>query len=330
MEKGEELISIIILVYNVEDYLKKCIESVLAQSYTNLQIILIDDGSTDNSGNICELYRKRDERIDVIHTSNKGVSNARNIGLAAAKGTYIGFVDADDWIDNNMYMYLYKIINMYNADISSIESCRTDDESKKIINKNEKIVEYNREQYMKHFFKIGSQKILYYVYNKLYRKTLFVHEHIFPIEYSIGEDVLASYRMISNAKKIVSSNCIMYYYRQMSGVTATFSNKYFKLVDVWKDVVEESLNNSLNDFEYAKVNLDRVYFTVLSELAVTGEYKNENYTQIVSIYIGELKKRIKELLKADIAVSRKIIMLFYMINYRTTAFFLNKFIKKRQ
>ena len=330
MKRKEDLISVIIPVYNVENYLEKCIESVIAQSYNYLQIILIDDGSTDQSGNICEMYKQKDSRIEVIHTVNNGVSNARNIGLTLARGEYIGFVDSDDWIDKDMYMYLHKLIIEYNADISSIESYRTNNENDIIINTNEKIVQYDRGQYIKRFFKIGSQEILYYVYNKLYKKDLFKEYDIFPVQYAIGEDVVASYRILSNADRIVSSSRVMYYYRQMSGVTANFSDKYFQLINVWEDVVTYSSQNHLEDYEFAKINLSRTYFTILSELAISGEYKNDDYSQMVAIYIGELKKRKNDLLNADIAISRKIVMECYIINYKITAFFLNHFMKRRQ
>ena len=103
-------ISIIVPVYNVEKYLEKCIDSILNQSYQNLEIILIDDGSTDNSGSICDEYKKKDQRVQVIHQKNQGQSSARNAGLNIAKGSYIGFVDSDDWIEQNMYEKLYKNI----------------------------------------------------------------------------------------------------------------------------------------------------------------------------------------------------------------------------
>lgn len=114
-----DLISIIVPVYNVEGYLDKCIESIIHQTYTKLQIILINDGSVDGSGKICDDYAKIDERIQVIHQKNKGVSNARNKGLSIAKGKYIAFCDADDWIESDMYEYLYQLIQNTECNIAS-------------------------------------------------------------------------------------------------------------------------------------------------------------------------------------------------------------------
>lgn len=114
----KELISIIVPVYNVEQYLDDCLISIINQTYKNLEIILIDDGSTDKSGKICDEYAKKDSRIIVIHKENGGVSSARNAGLRIAKGAYIGFVDPDDWIAEDMYEVLYSNAKKYDADVS--------------------------------------------------------------------------------------------------------------------------------------------------------------------------------------------------------------------
>ena len=99
----DDLISVIVPVYNVEEYLDRCIESIVNQTYKNLEILLIDDGSTDNSYNICDKWAKKDNRIKVVHKENGGVSSARNVGLDVATGDYIGFVDSDDYISIDMY-----------------------------------------------------------------------------------------------------------------------------------------------------------------------------------------------------------------------------------
>ena len=107
-------ISIIVPVYNVEKYLKRCIDSILNQSFTDFELILVDDGSTDNSGEIIDEYAIKDERIKVIHKENGGLSSARNVGIEYSKGNYIAFVDSDDYINKNMYKILYKNAIKYN------------------------------------------------------------------------------------------------------------------------------------------------------------------------------------------------------------------------
>ena len=108
-----EKISIIIPVYNLEKYIKRTAESVLKQTYTNIEVIIVDDGSSDSSGDICDLYARRDERIKVVHNFNSGVAQARNIGLKMGTGKYFMFVDSDDWIENNMCEVFYRYAKKY-------------------------------------------------------------------------------------------------------------------------------------------------------------------------------------------------------------------------
>ena len=111
-------ISIIVPIYNIEKYLPRCLDSILAQTYKNLEVILVDDGSVDNSGMIADKYARNDQRIIVIHQVNKGVSAARNAGLDLATGDYIGFVDGDDYIEPDMYEILMRIIDEQQVDIA--------------------------------------------------------------------------------------------------------------------------------------------------------------------------------------------------------------------
>ena len=113
-----DLISIIVPVYKVEKYLRRCIDSILAQTYQNIEVLLVDDGSPDNSGAICDEYADKDSHVRVFHKPNGGVSSARNLGLMEAKGQYIGFVDADDYIDKTMYEVLLDNLLQEQADIS--------------------------------------------------------------------------------------------------------------------------------------------------------------------------------------------------------------------
>ena len=115
-----DLISIIVPVYNVEQYLRKCIESIKNQTYTNIEIIIVDDGSTDNSGAICDELKQTDNRIQVLHKKNGGLSDARNAGLKIAKGEFVGFVDSDDYIKEDMFETLYKLNKEHHSDIAIV------------------------------------------------------------------------------------------------------------------------------------------------------------------------------------------------------------------
>ena len=115
----KELISVVVPIYNSKNYTKKCIESLMKQTYQNLEIILIDDGSSDGSDEICDMYAKVDKRLKVIHKKNEGRCVARNIGIDYANGDYIGFVDGDDYLEEDMYEVLYNLLTEYQADISA-------------------------------------------------------------------------------------------------------------------------------------------------------------------------------------------------------------------
>ncbi|MBR1540013.1 MAG: glycosyltransferase [Clostridia bacterium] len=125
----EELISIIVPVYKVEKYLDKCINSIVSQTYKNLEVILVDDGSPDSCGKMCDEWTQKDTRIKVIHKENGGLSDARNFGLDCAKGKYIQFVDSDDYIEKDMIEFLYKNLKENNADISICSNYMVDEEN---------------------------------------------------------------------------------------------------------------------------------------------------------------------------------------------------------
>ena len=129
-------VSIIVPVYKVEKYLRKCIDSIINQTLKDIEIILVDDGSPDNCGKICDEYAAKDTRIKVIHKENGGLSSARNAGMEVAEGEYIGFVDSDDWIESDMYMTLWQKAKDINADLVNSDYFRNNDRIKTNIQKN--------------------------------------------------------------------------------------------------------------------------------------------------------------------------------------------------
>lgn len=206
MEKP--LISIIIPVYKVEKYLEKCIKSVLDQTYKNIQIILVDDGSPDNCGNICDNYAKIDNRIEVIHKANGGLSEARNVGLKVARGEYIGFVDSDDYVSNEMFENLYNTLISNDVDVS-ICNFYTVINNKNIIKNADNGVEiYNKLEILKEI--LLDKKIQSYAWNKLYKRELFK-----DIEYPVGkkyEDIGTTFYILEKCNKIAVSGSPEYYY----------------------------------------------------------------------------------------------------------------------
>jgi len=211
-------ISVIVPVYNVEKYISKCVESIINQTYRNLEIILINDGSTDKSGDICEYFSKKDDRIILVHQNNQGLSMARNNGLDIASGDYISFIDSDDWIETDMFELLYNNCLNYNADISMCNFRYVDEqnqivldyESKFTINENNAVVEAVMEGESKIIFYLNYNTYSVVAWNKLYKINLFTDIR-FP-RGKVFEDVFVTHKLIDKANKVVVSPDYKYYY----------------------------------------------------------------------------------------------------------------------
>lgn len=205
-------ISIIVPIYNMEQYLERCLLSLIHQDYQNLEIILINDGSTDNSINICNKYKKIDNRIIVINKAHSGLSDTRNIGIKKATGDYIGFVDSDDYIDKDMFKNLIEGAEKYKCEISMCDLVET-------YNPNEK-AKRNPLNYIKMNKKQALEQLLYdknignYVIDKLFSKTLFDNIS-FPIG-KLYEDISTTYKLFIKANNIIYIPTTMYYYYQRS------------------------------------------------------------------------------------------------------------------
>lgn len=204
------LISIIIPVYNVEQYLGKCLDSVLAQTYKNLEIILVDDGSTDNSGTICDEYKKKDRRIRVIHQINQGVSAARNAGLNIATGSYIGFVDGDDWLELDMYEYLLNLCFLYETEVSVCEFAYQELEYKPL---------YPKDCCMRTRSWLANRYSSPAVWNKLFARSL-IGDIRFNTQVAMGEDSLFCTLVLSRTLNIAYGKEIKYnYFTNNNGAT---------------------------------------------------------------------------------------------------------------
>jgi len=203
------MISILVPVYNAEEYIKRCIDSILAQTYTAFELILLDDGSTDNSGAICDEYASKDSRIRVLHTSNNGVGIARNRLIEAAEGEYLTFVDSDDYTEPSMLEVLYHNIVQYSADISLcgirivfphiVKSSNSDPSERRLLNKEEAVSEL-----------IDNWKITCSTWSKLYKKELF--RGIRYAEIAAFEDMLTTYKLFEKCNSIVYDGRLLYNY----------------------------------------------------------------------------------------------------------------------
>lgn len=217
------MISVIVPVYNVEPYLRKCLESVLNQTYRDLEILIIDDGSTDNSGQICDEYKK-DERVRVLHTENRGLSAARNLGLDEANGDWIGFVDSDDWIEPDMYEVLLRKAEETGADVVEC-GCYTDyattsDEHPAIqrMVSNIEAVEA-----------LIKNEVRTQVWNKIWRSHLFTDIR-FPEGHSF-EDVATTYKLVGDATVTGVPENSYHWMQRKSSISQSHDQQ--NLIDYW-------------------------------------------------------------------------------------------------
>lgn len=210
----EPLISVIVPVYKVEKYLKRCVESIVNQTYDNLEIILVDDGSPDHCPAMCDAWKEKDNRIKVIHKSNGGLSDARNVGMEVANGELIGFVDSDDWIAPDMYQCLYETMKADNSDIVAcgVEMVWEDGTLSRMLTKMGSCV-LKRKEAMGAL--IEESWLKQPVWYKLY-KTDLVRGILFPVG-KYHEDVFWSYQAIGTAERVSVTDHVGYYYWQRNG-----------------------------------------------------------------------------------------------------------------
>ena len=283
---SDKLISIIVPVYNVEKYLKKGVYSILNQSYKNLEVILVNDGSTDNSGKICDELSREDSRIKVYHKDNGGLSDARNYGVAKANGEYVGFVDSDDYIDQYMYENLYKAIRKYNTQIAECGITR--------VYKNNKLrphydgEEYSlvvdREGYLKEY--LENRKVYGAAVCKLLSIDL-AKVLKFP-DGKVYEDVFYTLELLKKVDKytLISGNYYYYYIRGNSITTKTFSSRDMDYIEIIDKIGEYTLNNYTKLKEKLFIRQGFAYLSIFNQIIQLNDYRQ---IPEYSILIGKLK-----------------------------------------
>lgn len=283
-------ISIIIPVYNVAKYLRKCLESVINQTYQNLEIIVIDDGSTDGCDKICDEYAKKDNRIRVIHQPNKGLSEARNSGLKVMTGEFVGFVDSDDWIEPNFYELLEKRMREKNADIvmmgyycvykDKILKCRLFPDD----------FPYDNMNGLK---ALSENKISHVVWNKLYNKKLF-NDLVF-CKGRLHEDVLITYQLILRASRIECLNVFGYY--QIMRASSICHSKgdvamdFLAHYELWQDMMKyrEKITSDVVHNFYIQT-IDFAYLTLFQNFISCKEYYPSAFFQAKQFWKNNRKE----------------------------------------
>lgn len=208
-------LSVIITAYNVESYIEECVKSVCNQTYRNLEIIIVDDGSTDQSGTICENFAKEDERITVIHRPNGGVSLARNIGLAASSGEYIAFVDGDDYLDTSMYESLVSCIEQYSSQMAVCSFYFTYGAKKKKYKKCMQDGEYVPTEYLQAWMKTPFDYYYSVVWNKIFRLDVMKENKLwFDETLIVMEDLKLTLELLSHITSIAVCAKALYCYRK--------------------------------------------------------------------------------------------------------------------
>lgn len=277
-------ISIIIPVYNAEKYLYRCLTSIQNQTFPDIEVICVNDGSNDKSGEICESFAKDDKRIKVIHTPNNGAAKARKIGFLASKGEYVGFVDADDWVEVQMYETLYQYCKFYNAEISI---CRFFDGEN---NNTSRARKYN------HFLKAGlyvEEEIKKYLYpqllystrhgrgimppgltDKLFKKSLlstnikYVNDLIL-----MNEDQLWAFPCVIDCKRIYVCTDFFYHYRTVeNSVTRRYKDNFAKDIQIYINAIDTIVTNKgMKEFFEKQIEY---CFTIKMINFITNELKN--------------------------------------------------------
>ena len=232
------MVSIIIPVYNVQDYLARCVDSVLTQTYTDLEIILVDDGSIDISGDICDEYALHDARVRVIHKENGGLSDARNAGLDVARGNYVAFIDADDYVHPSFVELLLKTINETGAQIavSTWQELKDGDKPRKVKTRRPRCTILTQEEAISSVF--YQKKLNHSACSRIFETQLFNNIR-FP-EGMLYEDLAIIYPLLCKVEKVALINTPMYYYMHRQGsIITTMSLRRTHVLDHIERIEEQ-------------------------------------------------------------------------------------------
>lgn len=300
------LISIIVPVYKVEQYLVKCIDSILDQSLSDFELILINDGSPDNCGHICDTYAQKDKRIKVVHKENGGLSDARNVGIDLAQGKYIGFVDSDDYIEKDMYEVLLKNLEDNDADISicGYYDCY---QNKKVKSNLDEFRIMNTEEaieYLKYMLPVA--------WNKLYKKEVFEN-----VRYPVGklnEDTFIIMDLLIASNKIVLTGEPKYnYVRRGSSITKnSFNSKHLDVIEAWEKCLNLTKLVYPRQLKVIEAKYFGAYFQIIDRIILCDNYMVMDEYKRVELFI---KKNILKIISSKhIHIQRKLASLIFIIN----------------
>ena len=277
----KDVISVIVPVYNVAAYLPECLDSILSQDYDKLEVILIDDGSTDDSGTICDDYAARDGRVRVIHQKNGGAAAAKNAGLRAATGEYLSFVDSDDFLEPNVYGYMLSLLRTYDVDaaVFAFRDVYRNRQEEKVFQPGRQVL--TGKEYLVRFTSDWSAALLW---NKLYKRALF--RDIFFEEGHKIDDEYFTYQGIMNARRVLCDDRVIYNYRRRAS-SVMLSPKSAKQMAVDRvDFLTKRRETVLRRFPELRREFDVQYLDALIYLSEDAAATAES--------IDMLKDRLKD------------------------------------
>ena len=306
----DKLISVVVPIYNVEKYLNKCVCSIVNQTYKNIEIILVDDGSKDNSGDIANEWCKKDKRIKVYHKANGGLSDARNYGIEQANGDYITFIDSDDYIDKNFLLYLYECMNKYCSDISicgrysvyenGMKKCKYNE----VFDKKYDFISAIREMNKFYYFDMSAC-------TKLYKIELF-KDIRFP-KGKLSEDYFVMYKLFKKAKSISYTSKPLYFYLQRQNSISNNKN-------INEDFIEAARQQMI-DLENSDEKLKTiVHVAYASSFLTVADFYIKQKVKFPKSKYKKFKKEIylnKKYIKGnkDISLNKKIQFKLFLFNF---------------
>ena len=315
------LVSIIVPVYNVKNYLEHCLQSITGQTYRNLEIILIDDGSTDGSGKMCDEWAEHDKRIIVLHQKNAGQACARNVGLSMSHGEYIEFVDSDDWIALDTVSYCLDMIEKYHGlDAVHFGTKQIRGKEGSSVSHCEEIYELKEKEILQ-WFMINSTITGSYSPCTIFFKKHIV-ENIYFTEGKINEDIAWKYKLLSCMKRMIISNTIKYFYFQRKGSTTTagLRKRDFDLYDAAAELRTLTAEETYGTIRYlGEVKYARTPLSLLCKIAYYGieDSSIEKYSTIKKLQ-RELQNNLYMLVNAPIPLSRKILAVMFSLDFHIT------------
>lgn len=290
-------ISIIIPVYNVERYLNRCIESVVNQTFKDIEIILVDDGSPDNSPQLCDEWSKKDNRIKVVHKKNEGLGLARNTGMQHATGEFIAFIDSDDYVDLKMYEILYKKALTHNADIvycghkyglkDGTYEDRSDFKEEKIFDNKEDL----KKQSINYFYPLNGQYMMMSVWHSIYKREV-IKTDFYSEREVVSEDLHFQLSAILNSKKIVYiPDCLYYYCYNGESLSHTFKfSKFYGFQKLLKLILSLFPDNKKYAYKFYYNSTQNIIRQIFSNQTLTTKEKKK---YLRDIYFDKIWEEIK-------------------------------------